>query len=230
MESIDFLEKPDDGDYAPENRAYVEKLVQACAEYGAVLGYQMSGFGMGENEMSVEDIHARQAHFVNLAKGLYDVGFKVVELNCAGFNMPAHFLSRFHNTRTDEYGGKSIENRARFVTEIIEQVKADCPDLAFQCLIDCVEENDNIANNPTIMTLDTDVTTPHTKPLTIEEGIAAAKLFEAAGADSMHLRIGPLGHHVAQFAADLYFILSRVYVSLDSIKQQLILTRQQQIS
>ena len=210
VESIGFLEKPDDGDYAPENRAYAEKLVSACAEYGATLGYQMSGFGMGENDMSVEDIHARQAHFVNLAKGLYDVGFKVVELNCAGFNMPAHFLSRFHNTRTDEYGGKSIENRARFVTEIIQQVKAECPDLAFQCLIDCVEENDNIANNPTIMTLDTDVTTPHTKVLTIEEGIAAAKLFEAAGADAMHLRVGPLGHHVAQFATDLYFILNGI--------------------
>ena len=124
--------------------------------------------------------------------------------------MPAHFLSRFHNTREDEYGGKSIENRARFVTEILEQLKAECPDLAVQCLIDCVEENDNVANNPTIMTLDTDVTTPHTKALTIEEGIAAAKLFEAAGCDSMHLRIGPLGHHVAQFAADLYFILNGV--------------------
>ncbi len=160
--------------------------------------------------MSVDNIHARQARFVEIAKGLYDVGFKLMELNCAGFNMPAHFLSRFHNTRTDEYGGKSIENRARFTTEIIEQVKEACPGVAFQCLIDCVEENDNIANNPTIMTMDTDVTTPHTKTFTIEEGIAAAKLFEAAGADSMHLRIGPLGHHVAQFAADLYFILNGV--------------------
>ena len=52
--------------------------------------------------------------------------------------------------------------------------------MPIQCLIDCIEENDNITNNPTIMTLDTDVTTPHTKSLTIEEGIAAAKLFEAA--------------------------------------------------
>ena len=165
---------------------------------------------MGENEMTVDDIHAKQARMVQVAKGLYEVGFRVVEYNCAGFNMPAHFLSRFHNTREDEYGGKSIENRARFVTEILEQLKAECPDLAVQCLIDCVEENDNVANNPTIMTLDTDVTTPHTKALTIEEGIAAAKLFEAAGCDSMHLRIGPLGHHVAQFAADLYFILNGI--------------------
>ena len=210
IESVDFLEVPESGEYEAENKAFLEKLVSGCAEYGAVLGYQISGFGMGENEMTVDDIHAKQARMVQVAKGLYEVGFKVVEYNCAGFNMPAHFLSRFHNTREDEYGGKSIENRARFVTEILEQLKAECPDLAVQCLIDCVEENDNVANNPTIMTLDTDVTTPHTKALTIEEGIAAAKLFEAAGCDSMHLRIGPLGHHVAQFAADLYFILNGI--------------------
>ena len=38
----------------------------------------------------------------------------------------------------------------------------------------------------------------------------AAKLFEQAGCDSMHLRLGPLGHHVAQFGADLYFILNGI--------------------
>ena len=210
VETVSFLEVPEGGEYDAETRAYLERLVSECGKYGAKLGYQISGFGMGENEMSVEDIHARQARFVEVAKGLYEVGFPIVEFNCAGFNMPAHFLSRFHNTRVDEYGGKSVENRARFVTEILTQLKEECPDLSIQCLIDCVEENDNVANNPTIMTLDTDVTTPHTKPLTIEEGIAAAKLFEAAGADSMHLRIGPLGHHVAQFAADLYFILNGI--------------------
>lgn len=210
VETVSFLEVSEDGEYDAETKAYLETLVRRCGEYGASLGYQVSGFGMGENEMSVKDIHARQARMIQVAEGLYNVGFKVIEFNCAGFNMPAHFLSRFHNTREDEYGGKSVENRARFVTEILEQLKKDCPELAVQCLIDCIEENDNIANNPTIMTLDTDVTTPHTKFLTIEEGIAAAKLFEAAGCDSMHLRIGPLGHHVAQFAADLYFILNGV--------------------
>ena len=210
VESVSWLEVPESGEYEAENLAYIKKLVDGCAEYGAVLGYQVSGFGQGENDMTVDDIHAKQARMVQVAEGLYNAGFKVIEFNCAGFNMPAHFLSRFHNTRDDEYGGKSIENRARFVTEILEQLKKDCPDMAIQCLIDCVEENDNIANNPTIMTLDTDVTTPHTKVFTIEEGIAAAKLFEAAGCDSMHLRIGPLGHHVAQFASDLYFILNGV--------------------
>lgn len=175
------------------------------------MGYQMSGFGMGENDMTIDDHHAKQAHFVEVAKGLQQMGFDCVELNCAGFNMPAHFLSRFHNTRTDEYGIGSIENRARFITEIIEGVKKECgPDFNMQILINCIEENDNLSNNPTIMTLDSAVTTPHTLAMTMEEGIAAAKLFEQAGCDSMHLRLGPLGHHVAQFGADLYFILNGI--------------------
>ena len=210
VETVSFLEVPEGGAYDAETRAYLERLVSECGKYGAVLGYQLSGYGTGENEMSIEEIKAKQARFIEVAKGLWDVGFKAVELNCAGFNMPAHFPSRFHNTRTDAYGGKPIENRARFAAEIFAGIRKACPDIVIQALIDCVEENDNLTNNPTIMTLDIDVTTPHTKPLTIEEGIAAAKCFEAAGVDSMHLRMGPLGYHTAQFAADIFFIANGV--------------------
>lgn len=211
VETIAALEVPEGGSYDADTLAFGQKLVDECHKYGAKMGYQMSGFGMGENDMTIDDIHAKQAHFVEVVKGLQQMGFDCVELNCAGFNMPAHFLSRFHNTRTDEYGIGSIENRARFITEIIEGVKKECgPDFNMQILINCIEENDNISNNPTIMTLDSAVTTPHTLAMTMEEGIAAAKLFEQAGCDSMHLRLGPLGHHVAQFGADLYFILNGI--------------------
>lgn len=211
VETIAALEVPEGGSYDADTLAFGQKLVDECHKYGAKMGYQMSGFGMGENDMTIDDIHAKQAHLVEVAKGLQQMGFDCVELNCAGFNMPAHFLSRFHNTRTDEYGIGSIENRARFITEIIEGVKKECgPDFNMQILINCIEENDNISNNPTMMTLDSAVTTPHTLAMTMEEGIAAAKLFEQAGCDSMHLRLGPLGHHVAQFGADLYFILNGI--------------------
>ena len=142
---------------------------------------------------------------------MQQLGFKAFEINAAGFNMGEHFLSRFYNVRTDEYGCTSLENRARFVTECIAKIKETCgSDFNVQILIDAIEENDNVANNPTLMTLDNAVTTPRTKITTVEEGIALAKLFEAAGADSMHLRLGPLGHHVAQFGSDLYFILNGI--------------------
>ena len=194
-----------------ETLAFGQKLVAECAKYGASLGYQWAQFGAGENEMSVEQIQAIEDRGAQIAKGMQQLGFKAFEINAAGFNMGEHFLSRFYNVRTDEYGCTSLENRARFVTECIAKIKEACgADFNVQILIDAIEENDNVANNPTLMTLDNAVTTPRTKITTVEEGIAFAKLFEAAGADSMHLRLGPLGHHVAQFGSDLYFILNGI--------------------
>ena len=211
VESVAELEITSyEGGYPAEVLEWGNKLADECAKYGAKLGYQISGFGMGENEMTTEQIQASRDLWAAKAIGMAQLGFKAVEFNCAGFNMPEHLLSRFHNTRTDEYGVGSLENRARFVTEMIDAVKKAEPELNVQILIDCAEENDNIANNPTIMTLDADVTNPHVLVNTIEEGIEFAKLFEKAGADSMHLRLGPLGHHVAQFGADLYFILNGI--------------------
>lgn len=212
VEGISALEPPADGSgYDAETLAFGQKMVEECGKYGAVLGYQWAQFGAGENEMTVDQIHAIQDRGAQIAKGMQELGFKAIEINAAGFNMGEHFLSRFYNTRQDEYGCTSFENRARFVTECITKIKAACgSDFNVQILIDAIEENDNIANNPTLMTLDNAVTVPHTKVTAVEEGIELAKLFEAAGADSMHLRIGPLGHHVAQFGSDLYFILNGI--------------------
>ena len=109
------------------------------------------------------------------------------------------------------YGIGSLENRARFVTECIEQIKAACgKDFVVQILIDCIEEDDNLDNNATLMWMDKAVSAPHNTVTTIEEGIGMAKLFEAAGCDSMHLRLGPLGNHPCQFGSDLYFILNGI--------------------
>ena len=212
VEGIGELEPPTDGSPMPEATIeFGKKLTEECGKYGASLGYQWAQFGGGENDMTVDDIHAIQARGVSIAKHLKEMGFKAVEMNAAGFNMGEHFLSRIYNTREDEYGIGSLENRARFVTEWIQAVKKEVgEDFNVQILIDCIEENDNITNNPTLMTLDSAVTDPHTKVTMVEEGIEFAKLFEAAGADSMHLRLGPLGHHVAQFGADLYFILNGI--------------------
>ncbi len=212
VEGIGELEPPMDGSPLPEETlAFGKKLVEECAKYGASLGYQWAQFGANENAMTVEEIQAIQDRGVAIAKSMQEMGFKLIEMNAAGFNMGEHFLSRFYNTRDDAYGIGSIEDRARFVTEWIEKVKEACgKDFNVQILIDCLEENDNIANNPTLFTPDKAVTTPHTKVTTVEEGIEFAKLFERAGADSLHLRLGPLGHHVAQFGSDLYFILNGV--------------------
>jgi 2,4-dienoyl-CoA reductase-like NADH-dependent reductase (Old Yellow Enzyme family)/thioredoxin reductase len=213
VEMVNALEPPADGSETPaETIEFGKKLVAECGKYGAKLGYQHYGFSMkSSNDFTLEDIAAEQANWVKIAQFMQGLGFVGIEINAAGFNLGEHFLSRFHNTRTDEYGIGSLENRARFVTECIEQIKAACgDDFVVQVLIDCIEENDNLTNNASLATLDNAVTAPHNKVTTIEEGIGFAKLFEAAGCDSMHLRLGPLDNHPCQFASDLYFLLNGI--------------------
>ncbi|MEN6580318.1 MAG: FAD-dependent oxidoreductase [Anaerolineaceae bacterium] len=225
VEMVDQLEPPQrfarDGSEIPaetleknlaETKEFGKKLVEECAKYGAKLAYQHYGFSaIPSNDLTAEDIAAEHDRWVNIALLQQEMGFVGIEINAAGFNLGEAFLSRYHNTRTDEYGIGSLENRARFVTEMIEKIKAACgKDYIVQVLIDCIEENDNLAGAATLATLDNTVTNKTNLVTTIEEGIEFAKLFEAAGADSMHLRLGPLGYHPCQFASDLYFILDGI--------------------
>ena len=193
-----------------ETMAFGQELVAACAEYGASLGFQWAEMARTPvEEMTLEDIAASQNRNVAMAKALQEMGFAAIEINAAGFNMGEHFLSRYHNVRTDEYGTDTLENRARYLTESVAEIKAACgDDFVVQVLIDCIEENDNLDNNATLFWLDNSVAVPQNLVTTVEEGIALSKLIEAAGTDSMHLRLGPLGYHPAQFGSDLYFILN----------------------
>lgn len=213
VEGVAALEPPYDGSPMPaETIEFGKKLAAECGKYGAKLGYQWAQFPMTPvGDMTAEDIAVTEARGVAIAQAMQEMDFVALEINAAGFNLGEQFLSRFHNVRTDEYGTDSLENRARFVTECIEQIKAACgDDFIVQLLIDCIEENDNLDNNATLMWLDNAVTAPHNKVTSIEEGIGLAKLFEAAGCDSMHLRLGPLGNHPCQFGSDLYFILNGI--------------------
>jgi 2,4-dienoyl-CoA reductase-like NADH-dependent reductase (Old Yellow Enzyme family)/thioredoxin reductase len=213
VEMIPHLEPPADGSALPQEAIeFGKKLVKECGKYGAKLGYQTYGISPKPiGELTAEDIAGLQARYVAIAKQIQQMGFVGFEINAAGFNLGAHFLSRFHNNRTDEYGAGSLENRTRFVTECIEKIKKACgKDFVVQVLMNCIEENDNITNNATLATLDNAVTAPHNRVTTIEEGIGLAKLIEAAGCDSMHLRLGPLDNHPCQFGSDLYFILNGI--------------------
>ncbi|WP_298857981.1 FAD-dependent oxidoreductase [uncultured Sulfitobacter sp.] len=69
------------------------------------------------------DIKDLRRWFVNAAKRSQEAGFDLICLYGAhGFGIFQHFLSRATNHRTDEYGG-SLENRARFVNEVIADMR-----------------------------------------------------------------------------------------------------------
>ncbi|EJB1693574.1 hypothetical protein MUI72_004424 [Salmonella enterica] len=78
--------------------------------------------------MTLADIRAVQAEFVQAARNARQAGFDFVEVHAANEYLFDQFLAQAVNQRSDEYGG-SLENRARFLLEtldlLIEAVGAD---------------------------------------------------------------------------------------------------------
>lgn len=68
--------------------------------------------------LSVEEIRRVQESFVRTVCNAKMAGADAVTLHGAHGYLIAEFMSPLYNNRTDEYGG-SLENRVRFVTEII---------------------------------------------------------------------------------------------------------------
>jgi N-ethylmaleimide reductase len=71
--------------------------------------------------MTAEDLISTKAEFVTAAKNAIAAGFDGVELHSANGYLLEQFLSPVSNIRTDNYGG-NIENRCRFVLEVVTAV------------------------------------------------------------------------------------------------------------
>lgn len=77
--------------------------------------------------MSNFDIDHVITGFVETAKGAVEAGFDGIEIHGAHGYLISQFLSSYSNRRTDSYGG-SVENRYRFVHEVIQAVQQVIPD------------------------------------------------------------------------------------------------------
>ena len=71
--------------------------------------------------MSADEIRESVGEFENAAELSLKAGFDGVELHAANGYLLEQFLSPVSNQRTDSYGG-SIENRCRFVLEVVDAV------------------------------------------------------------------------------------------------------------
>ena len=99
------------------SRTLAPSAIQAKGEmYTDVAG--MAPNDMPE-EMSLTEIEQTIADFGQATKNAIAAGCDGVELHCTSGYLPAQFLSTGTNKREDKYGG-SIENRLRFVTEVLE--------------------------------------------------------------------------------------------------------------
>ncbi len=71
--------------------------------------------------MTLEDITAAVAEYAQAASNAVAAGFDGIELHSANGYLLEQFIRPTSNLRTDSYGG-SIENRARFVLEVVDAV------------------------------------------------------------------------------------------------------------
>ncbi len=127
----------------------LKKIVSLCKSYGAAMGIQLAHAGRkcevitedvvapspikaGENykmprELSVDDIRCIVTSFGMAARRADEAGYDIVEIHAAHGYLIHEFLSPLSNKRTDQYGG-SLENRVRFLNEIIDEVRKYWPD------------------------------------------------------------------------------------------------------
>jgi 2,4-dienoyl-CoA reductase-like NADH-dependent reductase (Old Yellow Enzyme family) len=74
--------------------------------------------------LTTEEIEDVVAAFAAGARRAIDAGFDLVEIHAAHGYLVHQFLSPLSNVRSDSYGG-SLENRARFLLEIVAAISAE---------------------------------------------------------------------------------------------------------
>ena len=123
-------------------------------------------------EMTIEDIELNIQEHIDGARRCVEAGFDGVEISGIVGYLISNFVSKYTNKRTDQYGG-SIENRARFMWEIVEGMRKEVgPDYPIIIRL-CGEEllDDRGGNTP-------------------EESLEIIKIAEQAGIDCLSVTAG----------------------------------------
>ncbi len=130
---------------------------------------------MNPKKLSIPEIEDLVDKFASAAVRAQKAGFDGVEVNAARMHLINSFLSRAWNKRQDKYGSESLENRSRFLVEIIREIKNRLgPDFPVTTLINGIELSIN-------------------RGTTIEEAQGFATILQGAGVDAVHIRA--FGYH-----------------------------------
>jgi 2,4-dienoyl-CoA reductase-like NADH-dependent reductase (Old Yellow Enzyme family) len=141
--------------------------------------------------MSKEEIKYTVQCFADGARRAKEAGLDGVETHSANGYLINQFLSSGINDRKDEYGG-SVENRARFLVDIIRAIRqAVGDDFHVQAKISAVDYNN-------IMPFEK-------KGNTLKDSIKICKMVESAGADAIHVSSGSTFPHPRNPAGDFPF-------------------------
>ncbi len=125
--------------------------------------------------MSNQEVKEYVDIWAKAAERAAKAGYDGVEVNGGTCHQINTFFSRIWNKRDDEYGG-SLENRARFMCDIVREIKKRLgSNYPVTCLINIVEYG-------------------HPKATTIEEGVQFARFLAEAGADAIQCRAHSYHH------------------------------------
>lgn len=72
--------------------------------------------------VSLAEIEAIKQDYVQAAKNALEAGFDGVEIHAANGYLIEQFINAGLNTRDDQYGGQTLENRLRFALEVTDAV------------------------------------------------------------------------------------------------------------
>ena len=121
--------------------------------------------------LKYKEIKQLEKQFIDGAVRVMKAGCDGLELHCAHGYLLQQFLSPVTNQRTDEYGG-SLENRMRFILNIIHGIKMECG-----------------KKFPLVVRLTVDecyaMVGQAGKGYTLEEGVRIAKILEENGVDAI---------------------------------------------
>ncbi len=121
--------------------------------------------------LCVKEIKKLISQFVEGAVRVKKAGCDGVELHASHGYLIQQFLSPYTNRRTDEYGG-SLENRMRFLCEIIDGIRKNCgPDFPIVVRLTVDEMYDRIGQKG--------------RGYNLEEGLRIAKILNDKGIDAI---------------------------------------------
>ncbi len=173
-----------------DNAAPLTQIVSNCHAYGATVLLQLACGDVDINGLTGDEVNSMQLDMKQAAIAACDLGFDGVEYHFAhGFTL-CKFLDASYNRRTDGYGGNAV-NRTRILTELLPEIRSHTR-----------------ANF--IISLRMGAYSPSS-----EDSIAAAKIFEQAGIDLLHISFGMTP---PQQAVPAGFICSPITYSACSLK------------
>ncbi|MGA2108680.1 MAG: FAD-dependent oxidoreductase [Syntrophorhabdales bacterium] len=151
-----------------------------------------SQFDVHEEEpphsLTIDEIEELVDRYASAAVRAQKAGFDGIEVHAGADHLFHSFLSRFWNRRDDKYGPQNMENRTRFVVQVIKEIKNRVgQDFPIQVLMNGIEVGVGDLG------------------LTIEEAKVIAKIYESIGVNSLQVRSHWAGMHWGSSHSDVLF-------------------------